>query len=490
MLPAVTGGAVTRPRQAGLPLSWTGHAARSASAAKVGARVSPLARPTLLLSLALALVLARPARRRPTCARAACALSAGSLLDGNAPRDFSERRAGGPRGHGRGPAACSPAGEGRYTAERYQLVGRYDRGQPQVPALTAEEHAGAGRRAGGLARAGPHAGRGRGGAGQGQARRGARVHGPGGERLPRVRARTLRLAVRLRAGAHRFVYRPDHTARLRRPRAVGSPGATAWTAATAVTVSGECGQAPLRRRGRPRAGRRCEPRAGPARGRRARWPAWATPTGGRWRWGWRYAFQELASNSYGETVLRHRLSASAGVRLPAAASTLLAQGALVLNRYPDGVFLSPEIILTEDDEAQNSLSLRLVRPLSELAGPGALGQPLRHPPAAQRAVLRPPGGGAGPHLAAVSEPPRSGGVPSRPTGPRAARRSPRRGWGGSGRAPWRAPAVEHLAGGVRAPRAHVRIRPGTDHGGGVGWGPGGRRARSTRPPRRTARRSR
>ena len=43
---------------------------------------------------------------------------------------------------------------------------------------------------------------------------------------------------------------------------------------------------------------------------------------------------------------------------------LLAQGALVLGRYPDGVFLSPDIILTEDEEAQNTLSLRLVRPVS------------------------------------------------------------------------------------------------------------------------------
>ena len=76
-----------------------------------------------------------------------------------------------------------------------------------------------------------------------------------------------------------------------------------------------------------------------------------------------YGFQELASNSHGETVLRHRLSASAGVRLPLR-FTLLAQGALVFSRYPDGVFLSPDIVLTEDDEAQNTLSMRLVRPLT------------------------------------------------------------------------------------------------------------------------------
>jgi hypothetical protein len=77
-----------------------------------------------------------------------------------------------------------------------------------------------------------------------------------------------------------------------------------------------------------------------------------------------YAYQELASNSFGQTVMRHRLNALAGLRLPGRL-TLLAQGTLALDRYPDGVFLSPEIILAEDDEGQNVLSLRLVRPLGE-----------------------------------------------------------------------------------------------------------------------------
>ncbi len=45
--------------------------------------------------------------------------------------------------------------------------------------------------------------------------------------------------------------------------------------------------------------------------------------------------------------------------------TLLAQGSLGLNLNPDGVYLSPEIILLEEDEALNSLSLKLARPLTE-----------------------------------------------------------------------------------------------------------------------------
>lgn len=76
-----------------------------------------------------------------------------------------------------------------------------------------------------------------------------------------------------------------------------------------------------------------------------------------------YTFQGQDSNSFGETVLRHRLQATLGLRLPAQ-FTLLAQGTLGLNRYPDRVFLSPDLVLLEDDEAQNALSLRLVRPVS------------------------------------------------------------------------------------------------------------------------------
>jgi hypothetical protein len=85
---------------------------------------------------------------------------------------------------------------------------------------------------------------------------------------------------------------------------------------------------------------------------------------GAWAAGLTYTFQEVSSNSFGETVLRHRLSGSAGLRLPWSVM-LLAQGTLGLTRYPDGIFLSPEIILVEEDEGQNSLSLKLARPVSE-----------------------------------------------------------------------------------------------------------------------------
>jgi hypothetical protein len=77
-----------------------------------------------------------------------------------------------------------------------------------------------------------------------------------------------------------------------------------------------------------------------------------------------YTVQDVGSNSFGQSVTHHRLSGSAGVRLPWKV-TLLAQGSLGLSRYPDGLYLSPEIALLEEDEGQNTLSLKLARPLRQ-----------------------------------------------------------------------------------------------------------------------------
>lgn len=76
-----------------------------------------------------------------------------------------------------------------------------------------------------------------------------------------------------------------------------------------------------------------------------------------------YSYTEQTSNSFGETVLRHRLSATAGLRLPASL-TVLAQGGLQLSSFPDGVSISGGLNITEDDESHNSLSVKLVRPVS------------------------------------------------------------------------------------------------------------------------------
>jgi hypothetical protein len=75
-----------------------------------------------------------------------------------------------------------------------------------------------------------------------------------------------------------------------------------------------------------------------------------------------YSFGGASSNSFGETFFRHRLTGSAGLRMPWEV-TLLAQVALQLTHYPDGAYSSPELVLLEDDN-QNSLSLKLLRPLS------------------------------------------------------------------------------------------------------------------------------
>lgn len=76
-----------------------------------------------------------------------------------------------------------------------------------------------------------------------------------------------------------------------------------------------------------------------------------------------YAYVDQTSNSYGETVKRHRLSLTAGVRLPwkiTALGSITWQPSL----FPDGVYLSPDLTVTEDDENMSSLTLKLVRPLN------------------------------------------------------------------------------------------------------------------------------
>jgi hypothetical protein len=77
-----------------------------------------------------------------------------------------------------------------------------------------------------------------------------------------------------------------------------------------------------------------------------------------------YAYLDSSSNSFGETYRRHRFSGTAGLRLPLN-FTLLVSGAVQFAQYPDGVFLSSDLIVLEDDENSNSLSIKLVHPLGE-----------------------------------------------------------------------------------------------------------------------------
>lgn len=77
-----------------------------------------------------------------------------------------------------------------------------------------------------------------------------------------------------------------------------------------------------------------------------------------------YAYYDQTSNSWGQTVRRHRVTATGGVALPFDV-TALASGAFQLASYPDGVYLSPELTVIEDDENSSSVTAKLVRPLGK-----------------------------------------------------------------------------------------------------------------------------
>lgn len=279
------------------------------------------------------------------------------LLDGNAPRDFSD---------GTTPAQSADwvlsllaAGEGRYTADRWQLVGRYDVGGrkylffPQEDALV-QAAALEGSLALGSAL-------GLGVEGRGKDRRGgSRAYTDGGAALFAEYAPDARLALRARTGLHRFLYWPAFAAS-HGGLEVGLLARYRLDRRHTFSLSGDYGARHYSVQARPFPWIQPTPR--PTRREDG---ALSVSAGWTYRGplalGVTYAYQEVGSNSFGETVVRHRLSASAGVRLPWSVM-LLAQGALGLSHYPDGVYLSPEIVLLEDDEGQNTLSLKLARPL-------------------------------------------------------------------------------------------------------------------------------
>ncbi len=75
-----------------------------------------------------------------------------------------------------------------------------------------------------------------------------------------------------------------------------------------------------------------------------------------------YSYGRFTSNSFGQTAFRHRVTATAGIRLPRHWN-LLVDGTLQFTTFPDKVFASPNLLLV-DDENLNSLSLKFVHPLS------------------------------------------------------------------------------------------------------------------------------
>lgn len=76
-----------------------------------------------------------------------------------------------------------------------------------------------------------------------------------------------------------------------------------------------------------------------------------------------YTYYDQGSNSFGETIRRHRLSATLGVRLPWQL-TLLTSGVLQLSQFPDGQYFSDELQVIDDDENSSSFTVKFVRPLT------------------------------------------------------------------------------------------------------------------------------
>lgn len=77
-----------------------------------------------------------------------------------------------------------------------------------------------------------------------------------------------------------------------------------------------------------------------------------------------YSYLDSSSNSYGESYRQHRVGLLFGAALPWELN-LLVNANLRFAQYPDGVFLSPELIVLEEDENQTSGVIKLVRPIGE-----------------------------------------------------------------------------------------------------------------------------
>ncbi|QRK13038.1 hypothetical protein JQX13_25240 [Archangium violaceum] len=279
------------------------------------------------------------------------------MLDGNAPRDFT-------KGHTRASTSdlvfgLLAAAEGRYTEDRWQLVGRYDGGGRKYLGFSNEDVLVQAAALEGSLALGSSLGVGVEGRAKDR-RGGSRAYTDLAASAFVEYAPDTRLSLRLRAGAHRFLYHRDFSASFGGPE-VGFLARYRLVRRHALTVSGEYGSR------RYHSSVRYPPGTTPEWTGRREDGALMASVGysykGPLALGLSYSYQETSSNSFGESVQRHRLSGTAGVRLPWKL-TLMAQGSLGLNRYPDGVYLSPEIILLEDDEAQNTLSLKLARPLS------------------------------------------------------------------------------------------------------------------------------
>jgi hypothetical protein len=77
-----------------------------------------------------------------------------------------------------------------------------------------------------------------------------------------------------------------------------------------------------------------------------------------------YSYFDEASNSHGESIRRHRLSALFGLKLPWQL-TVIATAAAQLALYPDRIYLSTNVLLLDEDENSSSVTLKVARKLTE-----------------------------------------------------------------------------------------------------------------------------
>lgn len=314
-------------------------------------------------SFALFLLIALPASALPPVELEGRArVSAGAGVDSNARRDYDQAD---PKADGL--LSLQAAVDGRATFNAAQLLGSYDIGARRfffyasedvvVQMASAEGSFAVGRSLGfGLQ-------------GRGRDRR-------GGERDYTDLAASVfmdyvpdaRFDLRAWAGAHRFIYWPVFSYSFS-AREAGATVRYRFDRRHSVSAFGELGlrtyNANARYRPSPTPPLPDEP---PLPLRRREDTAFVVGAGYAWRGPftfsavWSYADQ--SSNSFGETARRHRLTLSSAFRLPWRLF-LMTQLSLQVATYPDGVFLSPEIILEEDAENHNALSLKLARPISE-----------------------------------------------------------------------------------------------------------------------------
>ncbi len=280
------------------------------------------------------------------------------LLDSNAPRDFRDAQ-------GQLPdpdlgLSLLATGEGRITGESLQLVGRYELGGRKYLRYANENVLIQGAALEGSKALGTQLGVGVEGRAKDR-RGGTRDYSDLGADAFLEYVPDVRLALRVRAGAHRFVYRADPQANFGGPQ-LGFLGRYRFNRRHSLSVFGEYGSRRYGVTARPP--KELEELSLGRREDGALVAGTSYTYRGPLALGLMYTFQEISSNSFGETVLRHRLSGSAGMRLPGNV-TLLLQAAFGLSHYPDGIYLSPEITLLEEDEGQNSLSLKLARPMNK-----------------------------------------------------------------------------------------------------------------------------